>query len=415
MRRWRLRKLGGLVVVLSAMPLGIAQQGGRGRGPSPGGGTPAQPSLPTTPAQPAPSSLPSDTAQQPRPLWISGTVVMSDGSEPPERVTIERLCSTNSIRPEGYTDKRGHFSFTLGQTLGILPDASTSVPVGAGVAGGPDLMDQGKDPARSTMQNAIPESVYWDCEIRARLPGYQSSSIALAGRRFLENPDVGTIVLSAFAKHDGLTVSATSGQAPKNARKAYEHGLESVQKNKPDQAEDDFRKAVQLYPRYAAAWFELGQVLERKEKYPDARAAYQQALAMDSNYVYPYQGLSRVAFHDQNWQELEKMSGQLLRLDPYEFPDAYYLNGVAELQLMNYDAAEQSARRAVETDTRNRNPKTHFLLGVILQQKKDMTGAADNFRAYLKASPNAENKAQIEKFLAEVDQAGAGGNAASRH
>ena len=166
----------------------------------------------------------------------------------------------------------------------------------------------------------------------------------------LDTPDVGVIVLYPIAKIQGLTASATSGQAPKDARKAYEKGLKAVKKDKPDQAEQEFRKAVQVYPRYAEAWYELGKALERREHYPEAREAYASALAADSKYVYPYQQLYQMALREQNWKDLADKTDQLLHLDPYEFPAAYYFNALAHLELKEYDAAEKSAQQAVEAD-----------------------------------------------------------------
>ena len=62
--------------------------------------------------------------------------MMYDGGAPPESVTIERVCSTNSVRPEGYTDSKGHFSFNLGQNNGMFADASTSIFDDPGQPGG---------------------------------------------------------------------------------------------------------------------------------------------------------------------------------------------------------------------------------------------------------------------------------------
>lgn len=328
---------------------------------------------------------------------------MYDGTDPPESVTIERVCSANSIHAEGYTDSKGRFSFNLGQNVGVFADASTSVF--------PDISQQGgfnSTPNNSGLSggaaNANQESALWDCELRARLPGYRSSTASLAGRRSLDNPDVGVIVLYPLSGIQGLTASATSGQAPKDARKAYEKGLDAVKKEKPDQADLEFRKAVQIYPRYSAAWYELGKVLEKREHYPEAREAYANALAADSKYVYPYQQLYQLALREQNWRDVVDKTDQLLRLDPYEFPTAYYFNALGHLQLKEYDAAQKSAQKAVEADFKQSNPRTHYLLGAIQIEKQNWTEAAASFRAYLKAAPNASDKTQVEKTLSQLDQ-----------
>ena len=404
----------GLALTLAAavflgVPPAIAQKGGSTGGgaaaPSPGKGTPSP-----TPSQGSTSSsqtqTPSNIPQAPRPIWISGRVMMYDGGAPPESVTVELLCSANYVKPQGYTDSKGSFSFNLGQSTGVFADASTSSfdpgqPGGFGQNGfGQNMSGSNVTPANGANQ----ESAYWDCELRARLPGYRSDTVSLAGRRMLDAPDIGVILLYPMAGIQGLTASATSGQAPKDARKAYERGLTAVKKSRPDQAEQEFRKAAQAYPRYAEAWYELGKALERREHYSEAREAYTSALAADSKYVYPYEGLYRLALRDQNWKDLVDKTDQLLHLDPYEFPAAFYFNALGHLELRQYEAAEKSAQQAVDADKKQANPKTHYLLGAILVQKKDWSGAADSFRAYLKAAPDATDKAQVEKTLALLDQ-----------
>ena len=58
--------------------------------------------------------------------------------------------------------------------------------------------------------------------------------------------------------HRGTTISALSLAAPKDAKKAYEKGMEALKKKKPQDAVKNFEKAVEVYPKYASAWYELG-------------------------------------------------------------------------------------------------------------------------------------------------------------
>jgi TolA-binding protein len=120
--------------------------------------------------------------------------------------------------------------------------------------------------------------------------------------------------------------------------------------------------------------------------------------------VYPDQQLYQLALREQNWKDLVDKTDQLLHLDPYEFPAAYYFNALGHLELREFDAAEKSAQQAVDADRKQKNPKTHYLLGAIQIEKQNWTGAAENLRAYLKAAPNATDKAQVEKTLSQLDQ-----------
>ncbi len=425
MRVLQARYVGPATMLAAAMIFGvspsIAQRGGAAGGgataPSPGTGTPAPTPTPTPTPGPTgnPTSLPSSQspnntpAQPPRPIWITGKVMMYDGSVPPDPATIELVCSANNGKPQGYTDSHGSFSINLGQNNFMFADASTSSFGDIGEPGGFNQSGFGRNSSGSSnmpgaMNSVNQDSAYWGCDIRARLPGYRSESLSLAGRRMLDNPDIGAILLYPIAGIQGLVASATSGQAPKDARKAYEKGVNAKKKNKPDQAEQEFRKAVQIYPRYAEAWLELGKILEQRDHNQEAREAYASALAADSKFVYPYERLYQMALREQNWKDLADKTDQLLHLDPYEFPTAYYFNALAHLQMKEYDAAEKSAKQAVEADRKQANPKTHFLLGAILIQKQDWTKAAESFRAYLKAVPNATDKAQVEKTLGQLDQ-----------
>src|SRR5205814_1216247 len=111
------------------------------------------------------------------------------------------------------TDSKGHFSIQLGQNREMFADASET-PSRSG-------MNMSSNP----MGGGIRESQLMTCDLRASLPGFRSDLISLAARRYMDNPDVGTIVLHRLANVEGLTISATSALAPKDARKAYEKGL----------------------------------------------------------------------------------------------------------------------------------------------------------------------------------------------
>ena len=49
------------------------------------------------------------------PVFVSGRVMLEDGTAPTESVAIERVCASGSPHTEGYTDGKGYFSIELGQ------------------------------------------------------------------------------------------------------------------------------------------------------------------------------------------------------------------------------------------------------------------------------------------------------------
>jgi tetratricopeptide (TPR) repeat protein len=203
----------------------------------------------------------------------------------------------------------------------------------------------------------------------------------------------------------GLTISATSALAPKDGRKAFERGLEFESKGKLDEAKAEFEKAVMVYPRYAAAWFELGKLDEQAKNVDAARGRYQHSLEADSKYVQPLERLSMLAFQDQDWQNVQDLSAKLLSLDPLNYPLIYYLNGVANFQLKRFDPAEKSIREAIRLDPANKNARSHYVLGLLLAQKHDYAASLESLRAFLTASPQAADAGAIREQVAGIEAA----------
>jgi tetratricopeptide (TPR) repeat protein len=341
-----------------------------------------------------PSPLPgssgaSKTSSDPaRTIFVTGKVAFPDGREPGQTVLIERVC-TGRPHPEGYTDSHGSFSLRLGQEMDVVADASET---------------QNRTQSIAPGTGSVRESQMAVCELRAVMSGYKSDVIQLAGQKYMDNPDLGTIVLRPLVAVEGLTMSATTALAPKDAHRAFDKGVEASHKMKLADAENEFHHAVEIYPKYAAAWVELGRVLERLSRNDEARYAYAQAIAADSHYVNPYESLYLLAFHEKKWQECANNTEKVMRLDPYNYPAAFYYNALSNLELHNLVAAERSGRQAVAFDTQHINPQGMYVLGVILAQRKDYQGAVDNLRGYLRVSPDGPEAPQVRKVLTDVEK-----------
>src|SRR5262245_19909823 len=97
-------------------------------GNAPGGGNnnPGRNPFPgNNPTQQNPNDQMNHFPEQQRPIFLSGKVMLDDGTPPPDSVVIERVCNGNP-RAEAYTDSKGRFSFQLGQNHGMMQDASMS-------------------------------------------------------------------------------------------------------------------------------------------------------------------------------------------------------------------------------------------------------------------------------------------------
>jgi tetratricopeptide (TPR) repeat protein len=242
------------------------------------------------------------------------------------------------------------------------------------------------------------------CDIRASLAGFRSDAVNLGGRRQLDNPDLGVLILHRIANVEGTTISATTLAAPRDARKAYDKARELLRKGKTREAEKEFDKAVAAYPQFAAAWNSLGEIHEQNKEWADARRCFSQALSADPKLVTPYMHLAAQSAADKNWPEVEATTARLIHLDPYDFPEAFYFNGVAAYNLQKYDEALASAREAQKLDTAHKFPRIAYLLGIALYRKKDYAAAAEQMRGYLALVPDAPDAAQVKQQLAELER-----------
>lgn len=328
--------------------------------------------------------------------------MMDDGSPVPPNIVIQRLCN-GQARSVAYTDSKGHFSFQWGQQNSFMADASESGFSGRNSSGGGFGSAQSAGGGNPLASDPFGNQMS-GCEIRAQLAGYRSDSVNLVTRNPLDNPDIGMIVLHRMGNVEGTSISATSYMAPKDAKKAYEKGLQSLLKNKPDDASKEFEKAVLSYPKYADAWMNLGKARMQQKSFEPAREALLKAIEADPKLVSPYIELGMMAAQQNKWEEAGPYLDRALRLDPIDFPQAWYVDAAANFNLKKFDAAEKSAREAQKLDAKHVNTRTEYLLGLILAEKHDYAGAAEQFRTYLKNSPDAPDYARVKEQLGQLEK-----------
>lgn len=375
-----------IVVVLSLMVTAT----GVGQSKPPGGGTrPSTPGTGLAPTTGPPTITTPDNSSlnTQRIFFLVGKVKIDDGAALTDEPVIQSICRGRT-RTQGYTDRKGSFSFEI-STLKEAELASVG-----------QASDTAAFSPRETNSSNLMN--HWrECELQAVLPGFTSEVVEVAPHlQELGISDVGTIVLHRQGQAEGFTVSATTAAAPEKARKEYEKGRELERKQKWDQAIEQFKKAVEVYPQYAVAWFEMGRAQKQGKDSAGARQSFRQALSADPKYVSPYQELSRMAFQDRNWQEVVDTTAAMLRLNPGSFPEQWLFNACANYYLKNIDAAEQSAVKGLQVDTQHHVPQLEHLLGVILARKNDYRSALEHIRKYLALAPNAED-AQLAQKLAE--------------
>jgi tetratricopeptide (TPR) repeat protein len=190
---------------------------------------------------------------------------------------------------------------------------------------------------------------------------------------------------------------------PGKAAGEYQHACGALKHEKFAEAEEHVRKALDLYPKYAAAWVMLGQVLEGQQKREDARKACSQAMAIDANYIPPYLCLADFAAKEGDWDQVSVLADRAQHLDPVSNAFVFYFVAGVQFHFRQLRQAEANTQRAMKLDIWHHMPELHYLMAEIFQAQGDLRNQAAQLREYLKNSPNSPNAAQARTLLAQLE------------
>jgi len=149
-----------------------------------------------------------------RPIYLSGKVMVDDGSPLPNNVNIQSVCS-NRQRNVAHTGLTAILAF-VGDTAVVLRMlrrmCGTPVvvrPIGQWRTAG---SNSGSGGVRGTDPLA-------NCDLKADSPGYSSSRVSLYQHADFDSFNVGTIVLHRITGDEGRTVSVLALKARKTQRR----------------------------------------------------------------------------------------------------------------------------------------------------------------------------------------------------
>ena len=305
---------------------------------------------------------------------LRGIVTLAEGALPWDPIPVIVTCD-GKARFTTKTDAQGVFVITR-----VEPIGSTTI-VG-------------------TQKALIMQLV--GCAVSAVLPGFDSSQLTIANRDVLSNPNIGTITLTREEGSGGTAVSSTTTSAPKSAKKSFEKARSEWLENKPDRAQRELQKAVDIYPQFAAAWYQLGKI-QSTSNIPAALNSFSKAVAADPKFALPYEQMAVLSAKAQKWQELVEETNRALELNPRGTLDLWYYHSLGNYQTNKLDVAETSATKSLSMDPLHMQPDTEQLLAVILVAKHDVPAALEHLRNCLTYFPSGPNYDLVKWQIAELE------------
>ena len=370
------------IAVLAALALSVtasAQPKGGGGGAAPG--PPPNPNAEMASGVGKYANFDQTLAHQHGGVYFSGKVAVDGGTLPWDPIPVIVDCN-GTVKYDAQTDAKGGFAIES-----AARNSSNS-----------EIAPQVGGAQKATAAQLV------GCEVRASLAGFRSSALTIANGNLMDNPDIGTITLHLDEHASGYGVSPTTTAAPKDALKKFDKARSEADKN-PDGAQHDLEKAVQIDPKFAEAWYQLGK-LQQKTKPQDALASFEKAIAADPQFVPPYEPMAELAASQKKYQEVADAANNYLKLDPVGTPQIWYYSAVGNYNIGKRDVAEESAKKSLAMDPQHLAPNTEQMLAVILASKGEYAAALDHLRnclTYTPAGPNADlmkqQIAQLEKVV----------------
>ncbi|MBI1358281.1 MAG: hypothetical protein GC160_28435 [Acidobacteria bacterium] len=324
------------------------------------------------------------------PAYVSGGVMMQDGSQVPKETIVELRCGSFG-RGTSRVSSKGEFDIDLTGNLEGVQDATQASGRSNDLPG----------------RNQLGMMNLSGCVVRADLPGYQSSEIALGMISVFDNPDVGDLLLSPLEGLTGDVISKTSLEAPKSAAKLYEKAKKESQRpdGKLDKATEWLQEAVGEYPRFAAAWTLLGTLQLGLQQDDAARAAFAKAVEADPQFIDPYGPLVRLTAQAGDMDGTVRLGEKALQLNPHQHEVRFFVCG-AHLRAGRNQQTVECSRGMIAVGAADEFPQAYQLLGAAQANSGDFPGAADSFRTFLQRFPNATAADRIRAQLQEWETLG---------
>jgi tetratricopeptide (TPR) repeat protein len=293
---------------------------------------------------------------------LRGKVTMSDGTPPPIRVAVERICSDDmGSKPGPLIDKKGEYIWRM------------------------DV-----DPMRTR-----------SCVIRATHTGYASSVIDISALNgYLDrNINLDPIVITALAD-DPYAIVMLDSTMPVRAKSNFKAAMKALDIPDYEEAKRQFQSAVEVAPKFAPGWHAFGVVLEHQNVLKEAREAYERAIGANSNFLPPYMTLTHLCIKAKDWECAAKTAGALIQADKkHNYPDIYLHRAVALYGLKDLDNAVTSVQEAIRLDSYHRMSRAEYVYGRILEAKGDIGGAREHMSRYLELDKNAPDAELIRQRL----------------
>ena len=338
-------------------------------------------------------------------LFLRGKVQMEDGSPPGKMVSISRVCTGNNPRIVATASgKTGDYLWRAEATeLGVGA-------VGGGMGGteAADILLAGGHLTNSAGgTDALKASGFGvaDCVLRAELSGYRSNSIEISDPSLLREPRLPALVLTRNSAGANVDVDDT-GSIPRPVRKTWDLAEKAMFAENWPEAERQLQAVTATDPKFRFGWVALGLTYNNEQKGKEARDAYRRAVDLNPKQLSTQLMLVRANLSCQDWEEASRTAAVLIAADVRRrYLEAYLDEAIARYHLRDMDGAEARVKELLQLDRAHQLPRAEYVLGLILEYRKNIDSAREHMQKYLEMEPRASDAPAARARLENLGKA----------
>ena len=199
------------------------------------------------------------------------------------------------------------------------------------------------------------------------------------------------------------SISAAVLNIPPKAESEFDKGVSALKKQNFDEAQKRFNKAIEMYPRYAAAINNLGVIAMQQGRLDEGQTFFEQALKADDQYAPPYLNLAKSRMGHQKYEDAQQLLSKATSLEPSNV-EVLGLLTVLDYQTNQMPAALANARKVHNLPAHERFAFAHFVAGRILETQNLPNDALAEYRLFLKESPEGPTAVKARSAIDTIEK-----------
>ncbi len=202
------------------------------------------------------------------------------------------------------------------------------------------------------------------------------------------------------ARSTGATISTSVLSIPERARKEYEEADRCLARQDSPCAVSHLRRAVEIAPRYTAAWNHLGTLAYQAREFPDAEADFRKALEADAEAFEPLVNLGGVLLNLDRPREALGCNQRAVARRPNDALANSQL-GLTYFYLGEPERAEKYLKAALQLDPAHFS-HPQLTLAQIYLARGDRASAVEQLRDFLSRHPDSPQAAAVREQISEL-------------